>query len=109
MAAGPKAKKKKGLSHEPARISMRTNFRSIALRAQPSFCWFGFPFFFPSFLLPERKKMATKGQKKKKKRAKNTIYKKKKKNLKKKFLHFALLIFKKKKKSIALSFFGKSL
>ena len=92
-----KKEKKKGLSYEPACISMRTHFCRIALCAEPSF-WL---FFF--FFLVAGNKLAGKRQKEKKKWAKTLE--------KKKNSHVSHCSFskKKKKKSIALSFFGKSL
>ena len=51
-----KKKKKKGLSHEPAGISMWTHFFRIALCAEPNF-W-------PFFSVDKKKKMAAKKKKK---------------------------------------------
>ena len=79
-------KKKKGLSHEPAGISMWTHFYRIALCAEPNF-W---PFFFQ---LTRKKKNGSKKKKKKKKEKKWA-----KKNIIKQFQCFALLIFLQKKK-----------
>ena len=95
MAMHVRPRKKKGLSHEPARISMWTHFCRISLCAEPNF-WLFF------FFLVVRKKMTKIGRE---------VTKKKKvgqKHYKKRIPAFRIAHFLKKKKNrTALSFFGK--